>query len=521
MDEQIMEEKKIERHKKPSMSKQDLWGDAFKQSIDNFLRFIKKIWNSIYDVVINNEKDFWVVFFLAIGTFCLMIFLSLRVYNNTVYINEKYMELEKLEKYKVNQSFKSNDEFRSLNTINEIIDIYNWLKEDKLKYDSYVKELSTSYEYLLQYIYLPRLNIWKDLYVEQIHTDMIWIKFLENNPYGDSSLIDKRTSFFQDVWENNESNKVSDISVGDFIEDEQWFFTIPITLSFESNSKRSFLLLLDKLLTTSNQENVWLINEFMYYLIQNIKTDKIDQINTIADNLKSEFSWNYFLDQDGWNNINKIIGYTIYNRIYSITWDVSIIDDAVINKTVKDTVSCEENLDINVCYYRFRDKYRNIPELAYNIGRMIIDVDRTVFLKNFLRKLPPIISIKDLTFNKVRADNLVWIEAMKYKGKIVIDVFGKWISSDEVNEISSVLWTKCLGEWISINANIAAIKIDAYIKKLSWITDLDFGKSKNMRELNDLIKKIWSEYGALTNYNKIIKLFEIYRMLDDANLCVD
>jgi hypothetical protein len=65
-----------------------------------------------------------------------------------------------------------------LSTINEIIDSYNWLKDDKFKYDSYVKELSTSYEYLLQYIYLPRLNIWKDLYVNQIHTDMIWIKFL-------------------------------------------------------------------------------------------------------------------------------------------------------------------------------------------------------------------------------------------------------------------------------------------------------------------------------------------------------
>lgn len=516
-----MEEQKFERHKKPIVSNKDLWGDSINQSINDFLRFVKKIWNSIYNVVINNEKDFWVVFFLAIGSFCLMIFLSLKVYNNTLEINAKYMELEKLEKYSVNQSFKSNDEFRSLSTINEIIDSYNILKEDKLKYDSYVKELSTSYEYLLQYIYLPRLNIWKDLYVDQIHTDMIWIKFLENNPYGDSMLIDKRTSFFQDVWENNESNKVSDISVGNFIEDENWFFTIPITLSFESNSKRSFLLLLDKLLTTSNQENVWLINEFMYYLIQNIKKDKTEEINTIADNLKSGFSWSYFLDEDGWNNINKIIGYTVYNRIYWTTWDISIIDDAIINKTVKDTVSCEENLDINVCYYRFRDKYRNVPELAYNIWRMIIDVDRTVFLKNFLRKLPPIISIKDLTFNKVRADNLVWVEAMKYKGKIIIDVFGKWIADNEVYEISSVLWEKCLGEWISLNANVATTKIDAYIKKISWITDLDFGRSKNMRELNDLIKKIWSEYGSLTNYNKIIKLFEIYRMLDDANLCTE
>jgi len=314
-----MEEQKIEKHQKKISSNEDIWEDSFKKSVNVFLNSIKKLWKTVYDVIINNEKDFWVVFFLALFSLCLMIFLSVKVYNNTIYINKRYMDLEKLEKYKVDESFKSSEEFRSLTTINQIIERYNWLKEDKLKYDGYLKELSTSYEYLLQYIYLPRLNIWNDLYVNKIHTDMVWIKFLENNPYSDSTLIDKRTSFFQDAWENNESNKVLDISVGNFIEDDKWFFKIPITLSFESNSKRSFLLLLDKLLTTSSQENVWLINEFMYYLIQNIKSEKSEEINKIAENLKVEFSWNYFLDENWWNNINKIIGYTIYNWIYW-TW---------------------------------------------------------------------------------------------------------------------------------------------------------------------------------------------------------
>ncbi|MEI8252383.1 MAG: hypothetical protein WCG25_01200 [bacterium] len=55
----------------------------------------------------------------------MMIYLSLRVYNNTVYINKRYMDLEKLDKYIISESFKSNEEFRSLSTINEIIDSYN------------------------------------------------------------------------------------------------------------------------------------------------------------------------------------------------------------------------------------------------------------------------------------------------------------------------------------------------------------------------------------------------------------
>jgi hypothetical protein len=89
------------------------------------LKPAKKLWKNIYEVVINNEKDFWVVFFLALGTLCLMIFLIFRVYNNTSYINKRYMDLEKMSKYKVDQSFTSNEEFRSLSTINELIDRYN------------------------------------------------------------------------------------------------------------------------------------------------------------------------------------------------------------------------------------------------------------------------------------------------------------------------------------------------------------------------------------------------------------
>jgi len=46
---------------------------------------------------------------------------------------------------------------------------------------------------------------------------------------------------------------------------------MPITVSFRANSKRAFLLLSDKLSMTSNKENISLINEFFYYLRNEIK----------------------------------------------------------------------------------------------------------------------------------------------------------------------------------------------------------------------------------------------------------
>ncbi|MCF7834925.1 hypothetical protein K9M48_02620 [Candidatus Gracilibacteria bacterium] len=494
--------------------------DYAKESLNNFLSPLKKFWRNIYDVVLNNEKDFWVVFILFLGTLFLSIFLGLKVYNNIKEINKSSSELIKLDKYKITETIKSADFFRPFVDISDIIEYSSGLKDDKFRYNKYLSELSTSYEYLLQYIYLPRLNIWKDLYIDKIHTDMIGIKFIKNNPYGDSALVNKWSSFFEYVGENNESNKVLDMSVGNFIEDENGFFSIPISVSFESNSKRSFLLLLDKLLVTSSQENVGLINEFMYYLIQNIKENKPTVIDDLITKIDEQFgSGSNFHNEDSNLNQNKVIGYVLYDRIFG-TGDNLLLDEQIINSTVKDVAFCDDSVDMETCYYRFRDKYRNIPEIAYNLGRVILDVDRTEYLKKFLKNLPPIISIKDLSFNKVRSESVIG-NNMQYKGKISISVFGKGISSQEVDEIANELGEQCFGEGISLNITLASNKVSEYINKLSGINDLDFKKSKNLRELDSIFKDIDTEYESLTNYNKIIKLFEIYRMLDDASLCTN
>lgn len=71
------------------------------------------------------------------------------------------------------------------------------------------------------------------------------------------------------------------MEIGEFVEDEQGFFSMPITVSFTANSKRAFLLLADKLSMTSNKENVSLINEFFYYLRNEIKKGKEPQIKAL------------------------------------------------------------------------------------------------------------------------------------------------------------------------------------------------------------------------------------------------
>ena len=79
------------------------------------------------------------------------------------------------------------------------------------------------------------------------------------------------------------------MKIGDFVEDEKGLFSMPITVSFVANSKRAFLLLADKLSMTSNKENVSLIDEFFYYLWNEIKKGKEKEIKALEQSYASIF----------------------------------------------------------------------------------------------------------------------------------------------------------------------------------------------------------------------------------------
>lgn len=88
------------------------------------------------------------------------------------------------------------------------------------------------------------------------------------------------------------------MNIGDFAEDETGFFSMPITVSFVANSKRAFLLLADKLSITSNKENVSLINEFFYYLRNEIKKNKGIEIKALESDYAAIFGSGEAINQD-------------------------------------------------------------------------------------------------------------------------------------------------------------------------------------------------------------------------------
>ncbi|HCB51281.1 TPA: hypothetical protein DEP21_01715 [Patescibacteria group bacterium] len=54
-----------------------------------------------------------------------------------------------------------------------------------------------------------------------------------------------------------------------------------MSFSFISPSKQALLLLTDKITTTSDKENISLFGEFFYYLRQEIKKEKVNDIQSL------------------------------------------------------------------------------------------------------------------------------------------------------------------------------------------------------------------------------------------------
>lgn len=390
----------------------------------------------------------------------------------------------------------------------DIVDQYEDISQLTNNYQAYFDRLTSPYSYFLQYLYLPRLNIWKNPFSQKIDITLIGENFLNNDPYSDLSLIAEWSNYFRDVWSNTQFNEINDIRIDD-IQERQWdFFVIPVTLSFTSPDKRSFLMLVEKLSMTSNKENISLINEFFYHLWR-VSSDRHrdallqnDYVQTLDPNLDEEIK------------VNMAIGYALDQWIHH---DADIfLTSQDITEAVSLSTRCNSS-DIQVCYFLFRDKFRTLPYLAYNVARP--GIDNIQWLKGFLEILPPVIEIKQFTFERARDARGVLTAQTAYEWQITIDIYGKNISDQEQDEIARELGYTCFGEDQALSVDVIAQRIQNTLVRLSQIDSIDSDRSKELVEMQNIIESIIQQYPRLNKYEQTIKLFEVFRMAYDGNVC--
>lgn len=481
--------------------------------ITSFLDVVKKYMSGLYNFFKDNKNNSKIMLIIAVATSWLAIFFGIQLYSDITLLNGKSSELNNLSSYDtrtleadpITQTILKNSD-----TIKDLLVENKTTEWEITKYTDYLSSLQVPYTYLLKYLYLPSLNVWKENYTEKIDTNLIWIKFLEKNPFNDITLLQKRGDFFKNLGDNNESNDILDMKIGDFVEDDKGFFNMPITVSFVANSKRAFLLLADKLSITSNKENISLINEFFYYLRGEIKKGKGTEIKALESSYATIFGSGDQINQD------KLIWYYLYNWIFN-GGENTLIDDNIIDKTIKSIISCNNETD-EVCYYKFRERYRNIPTFGYLLGTDF-GSNGAENLKRFMLQLPPIFSIKEFEFDKIKSPTLSDAANSKYQGKVTILVYGRSATAQEVDQIAQVLGKKCLGENKALTTQDGIGMIQSAIVKLSDVNKIDKSYGDNLRELKWLIEQLNTDFPTLSNYKKTIKLFELYRMLSDAGLC--
>ena len=483
------------------------------------------------------RKDSMVSVVVALVVVCGAVYYWKIVLDEYAEINSRAEELKEFTSYgnikPDSDKLSSYAEWNSLNTISWMVWIRNNIEEELAIDEMFKQQQKSYYEVLLENIYLPSLNVWKDPYTQNFNMSVLWQKYLELDKFQSLFLIQYWSDFAKYVWNDADYNDIQQVKIWEktILKDNPEYFYVPITIKFASPNKRSFLLLVNKLSTTSNQNNIALLNEFFFYLLRSIREEKADLINQLMQDYIDKFSsssdWEYGTDlwamteQDLSTYRDKVIWYNLYHWIIGdLTWNNigQLVDDKVIERAIKESALCTE-WDINQkCFYNFREKYRNLPYLAYKIW-LENQKSRTSWLLEFLQDLPPALAITNFGFEKYSDTSFLDNKEEEYEWSVTFNAYWRYIMNPEVEEASSMLWKLCF--WSSseqkMSPDLALQYVDEAIISLWW--SREYSNVSALWELQALFTKIKESYNGMSNYDKMIKLFEIRRMMNDANLC--
>lgn len=373
-------------------------------------------------------------------------------------------------------------------TIREVAELYTNKTAQYKQVEEYSRGMQQPFENLLQYFLLPPLNIWKDKYTNEIDETLVWQKFLKDNNYLDVNLISQWTDFFKNIGVDSLKNDIKSINVGSVSEGSNGTFSIWIDVSFSAQTKRSFLLFIDKVSITSNKENVSLMNSFFFNL-WNVLKEKHNTTNDV-EVWKKINAWVFDSEASDPNKKNKYI-----------------VSADIVN-AIKRTANCEEGMKMSTCYYMFREKMRAVPPFAYTLGAESSNKENE--LRTFLQNLPPMMNVKSFVFQKQ--------DDGSYDGQISVEAYWKSMSDGEVQQIAAFLGSKCANNLV-LSPSVAISQLDEVIKQASSISQISNEKSKDLAELRDAFDAISKKYDSLPGFQKTVQLFSIYRMLSENNMC--
>lgn len=214
-----------------------------------------------------------------------------------------------------------------------------------------------------------------------------------------------------------------------------------------------------------------------------------------------------------------------YSSIFS-----SLVSEDSIAKSIYVSANCDVssipaindsnyviNPSVKSCYFKFRDKFRDIPSLAYVIW--VPWGNKLEKLVDFYSWLPPILNVTRFVFketDKRLADESKW----KFQWDIAIELYWKNVTNDEISNIQKNLWTICFAwaldkkDFILTPDSVLNL-INKEITSVSGKDNIDSTIIWNLVEMQTILSAIKKDYINFDNYNKIVKVFEIYRIITE------
>lgn len=440
-------------------------------------------------------------------------------------LNSQLDQLNRLATYDL-ASTRSNEllsDFADVNSIDQMVDYYDDAVQVKNKIAAELSFKRSVYSDFLRNLLLPSLNIWKNPYTKEINLSILGREYLDKNPYQDVALLTQWSSIIRDSGQNIGVNEVVNMVIEDMVEEENGFFHIPINIEFKSDSKRAFLLLVDKLSQTSNINNIGLVNDFTFYLFEEIRAEKEDEIKKLVQ----QYRIPQLSGEDDRIYSNKVISQYLYEMIHTgDTQSNLLIDNALIDKVIKNSASCTKNETRESCYFRFRDKYRDLPALAYTIGQKG-GGNKALQLKEFYANIPPLIVIDSFTFDEAEDTGITLAEQGAYVGNVSFKIYGRGITSEDANQISSLLSVQCYGsgknEPFTLETALQKVNDQLSIVSGRSASALDskgtVSKIANLIELKEDLEADINHFATLQPYQQIIKKIEVSRSLKNLGIC--
>jgi len=409
----------------------------------------------------------------------------------------------------------------------ELISILASQAKQANKLKSTYGQYQAPYKYFLSYLYLPKIDIWIDPFSNKINPDIFGSEYLNKADYIDINLIKYWSNFFSQsysglLYQGNKNN-IIDIKLSNLkSEKNKNIMDVGLAVKFQLADDQSFYGLISKLTLTSNVKNIMLLDEFTYYLWNNIKLYLSSHLSSVKSNnltlwdkllyynIKNCYSStsNSCLKFFGCKNLTLCTKSDIYSDNVIKLLNSKKLNDFMIKSLVDiliNKLKNNSNYDISVSsFYRYvTNNYESIKDIDVLVGARLYDCIKNngycgdIFDSDYTQIISAIKKFANCSdeMNSDLSDNC----KMKFIKKFNTNYFIAYTMVDRLGELNYSL----IDRLKDIYNNVPNV-LQLWKFMFTKLASSNFANNMLVKYISDVNLSIYYKYLTQDSYNKIL-----------------